>query len=66
MGETDFEKGEKVAWSYMGKDVPGVLKVRCDACMRSITCTFGHGVRDAALRAVEAWREAPFTRAAYH
>ena len=28
MGDNDFKKGEKVAWSYMGKDVPGVVKVR--------------------------------------
>lgn len=26
MGENDFKVGEKVAWSYMGKDVPGVVK----------------------------------------
>eukprot|EP00892_Ulva_mutabilis_P009158 jgi/Ulvmu1/6614/UM003_0251.1 len=26
MGENDFKVGEKVAWTYMGKDVPGVVK----------------------------------------
>ena len=25
--ENEFQKGEKVAWQWMGKDVPGVVKV---------------------------------------
>lgn len=49
--DNQFEKGEKVAWSYMGKDVPGVVKVRSltvrylgQVC---VACSSPRGRRDA-------------------